>query len=158
MCITSWLAVCEPDQKLTQCWWPGRTCSTLRVISFCACCRAALAAWSCWTSLSRDSLSSVSSSSTLPSNCGRQQKFVTCQTCRTTQEPGDTPGLTCCAGWYLRQDCCSEIAMTIRLWQGVTVSQSCYSVLSTFAEKDERYTSGKMCVTEIFLCGKVSGE
>lgn len=121
MCSNFWLVVYEvmsPTVRWvwseTQCLSPGRTCSTLWAISFCACWRAALAALSCCRSLSLDSLSSVSSSSTLPSNCGNK-RFVTCQTCLMTWEPGDTPGLTCCAGWYLRQDY-SETGMTIRWW------------------------------------------
>lgn len=144
----------ESDQRLPQCLSPGRTCSTLWAISFCACWRAALAALSCCTSLSLDSLSSVSSSSTLPSNCGNK-RFVTCQTCLMTWEPGDTPGLTCCAGWYLRQDY-SVTGMTIRRWgwvrHGPVIS------VEPFAEKERRmYFQENKRDGNLFLYIKVLG-
>lgn len=70
----------------------------------------------------------------------KTEKYVTCQ---TTQEPGDTPELTGCAGWHQRQDY-SDIGM-----EGGVRDRACYSVLRTFAEVNDRNTLRETSVVEI---------
>lgn len=70
----------------------------------------------------------------------KQEVCDASKTCLTTREPEDTAGLTCCAGWYLRQEY-SDVNDNQTV--GVSQTRSSYSVSSSLRGKKSDIFPGK---------------